>query len=130
MGSKAKVELNIYDPGRRINEYIKNNHQMMDLYYGQAGTSLHELRDPIIAEFVHYTMKFQGTFDANTSGRESYLKSFYTKIEGWDKSTPSKDTYNGLTATQEMSRIIRWGVYMYGGTIIFEGKDVFLFTSV
>lgn len=121
----SNIGLKCYDPGRRVNQYIKNNHQMMDLYYGQAETSLHELRDPIIAEFVHYAMKFKGTFDTNTSGRESYLKSFYTQIEGWDKNSPSKNMYNGLTATQEMSRIIRWGVYMYGGTIIFEGKDVF-----
>jgi hypothetical protein len=33
--------------------------------------------------------------------------------------------YSGLTATKEMSRIIRWGIYRFGGTLIFEGRGVY-----
>ncbi|MCL9781235.1 hypothetical protein M9194_07315 [Vibrio sp. S4M6] len=122
-------EANIYDPGRRVYEYIKDNYQMMDLYYGQRGTQLHTHRIPAIAEFVHYAMMFSGGFDMSTSGREAYMRTFHTNREGWDGSEQAKKRYegryNGLTVTQEMSRIIRWGVHEFGGKLIFEGRDVF-----
>lgn len=117
--------LNLFDPGRRAAAYIGGNHQMMDLYYGQANTSLHTRRIPAIAEFVHHAMGFKGPFSMNQSGREAYMETFKTTIEGWDGSTPSKTAYDGLTATKEMSRIIRWGIHRFGGKLIYEGREVY-----
>ena len=44
-------ELNLFDAGRRTIVYLSQDYQMMDLYYGQAGTNLHERRNPVIAAF-------------------------------------------------------------------------------
>jgi hypothetical protein len=118
-------ELNLYDPGRRAALYISGAHQMMDLYYGQKGTDLHTRRVPAIAEFMHYAMGFHGEFSMKQSGREAYLERFKTTVEGWDNNSPSRQAYDGLTATKEMSRIIRWGIHRFGGRIIFEGRDVY-----
>lgn len=114
--------LNLFDPGRRAEAYLGGGYQMMDMYYGQAGTTLHLLRDPAIAEFVHYAMGFKPAFSMNQSGRSAYMMTHKTKVEGWVAGGPD---YNGLTATKEMSRIIRWGIHRYGGTLIFEGKEVY-----
>jgi hypothetical protein len=118
-------ELNLFDPGRRAGAYLAGGHQMMDLYYGQKGTTLHLKRIPAIAEFVHYAMGFNGEFSMKQSGRDAYMETFKTSIEGWDNATPAKAMYNGLTATKEMSRIIRWGIQRFGGTLIFEGREVY-----
>lgn len=118
-------KVNLFEPGRRGAAYLAGNFQMMDLYYGQAGTGLHLKRDPIIAEFVHHAMGFTGPFSMTVSGRDAYMKTFKTGIEGWDERSPSTHAYNTLTATKEMSRIIRWGIAKFGGTLIFEGKDVY-----
>lgn len=114
--------LNLFDPGRRAEAYLGRGYQMMDMYYGQAGTTLHLLRDPAIAEFVHYAMGFKPAFSMNQSGRSAYMMTHKTKVEGWAAGGPD---YNGLTATKEMSRIIRWGIHRYGGTLIFEGREVY-----
>jgi len=125
-GKKSELrELNIFETGRRASAYLSGNNQMMDLYYGQAGTILHLKRDPIIAEFVHYAMGFKGSFSMSRSGREEYMRTFKTGVEGWDGKSPSVHKYSGLTATKEMSRIIRWGISQFAGTLIFEGKDVY-----
>jgi hypothetical protein len=98
---------------------------MMDLYYGQAGTALHTFRIPAIAEFVHYAMDFAGPFNMNESGLDAYMRTFNTLIEGWDDRTPARRKYDNLTATKEMSRIIRWGIIRFGGKIVFEGRQVY-----
>jgi hypothetical protein len=121
-------ELNLFDAGRRTLVYLAENYQMMDLYYGQAGTNLHLRRNPVIAEFMHYAMGFDNThlgFSMNVSGREAYMQSFKTSNEGWKSNSPGPERYNGLTATKEMSRIIRWGIFRYGGKIVFEGRDIY-----
>jgi hypothetical protein len=122
-------DLNLFDPGRRAAVYLAGDYQMMDLYYGQAGTGLHEKRNPLIAEFVHYAMGFKHGFSMSQSGRDAYIHTFGKQlqsngkiIEGWESQGPS---YNGLTATKEISRIIRWGIHHFGGKLIFEGKEVY-----
>lgn len=137
-------KLNIYDPGPRTKIALDN--QMMDCYYGQEGTSIHLRRNRTIGEYVHYAMCFSGFYDQRVSGRDAYLNSFGKHpdgkggfIEGWaswpklpngfrefdefyypDPDTPGK----GYSATKEMSRIIRMGIYELGGTLIFEGTNV------
>ncbi|MFT5532225.1 MAG: hypothetical protein ACI8WM_003462 [Burkholderiaceae bacterium] len=123
-------ELNLFDPGRRTNAYLKGGksgpYQMMDLYYGQKGTMVHELRVEAIAEFVHYAMGYTTPFSMQKSGRDEYLAHHQPSvIEGWQGNTPACNIYNGLTATKEISRIIRWGIQQYGGTLIFEGREVY-----
>ncbi len=134
IGRVIERDLNLFDPGRRTEVYLAGDYQMMDLYYGQVGTGLHEKRDPLIAEFVHYAMGFKHGFSMSQSGRDAYVSTFgkqlQTKgkdgktrtIEGWEGDGPS---YNGLTATKEISRIIRWGIHHFGGKLIFEGKEVY-----
>ena len=118
-------ELNLFDPGRRANFYIRSGCQMMDLYYGQAGTILHKHRIPIIAEFVHKALEWNVPFSMARSGRDTYMEEFNTRVEGYYNDSPSVNRYRGLTATKEMSRIIRWGISQFGGTIIFEGRELY-----
>lgn len=137
-------KLNIYDPGPRTKIALDN--QMMDLYYGQEGTSIHLHRNRTIGEYVHYAMGFSGFYDHRISGRDTYLNSFGRHpdgkgglIEGWMSSPrppngfkefegfyyPDPDASGkGISATKEMSRIIRTGIYKLGGTLIFEGTNV------
>src|SRR3954447_24974182 len=60
---------------------------MMDMYYGQAGTSLHEMRNPAIGKYVHKGMKYEGAYDQHTSGRDAYMGSYsggeQAGVEGW-----------------------------------------------
>ncbi len=136
-------QLNFYDPGPRTRAAF--GRQMMDLYYGQGGTNMHLWRVPIIGEYVHRAMEFKGQYDHTKSGRETYLDSFSTTaengeiIEGWMNSPRPRDGKpefdgflypdpdrpgRGLTATKEMSRVIREGIKYFGGTLIFEGTNV------
>ena len=120
--------LNLFDPGRRANEYIRAGYQMMDLYYGQAGTQVHKFRNPVIAEFVHHAMGFSSVkFNMQLSGREAYRQQYGITDgrEGWMKDCPGSDLYNKLSATKEMSRIIRWGIKRFGGTLVFEGRELY-----
>jgi hypothetical protein len=128
--SRARIidrNLNLFDPGQRAKTYLAQGCQMMDMYYGQAGNDIYKKRDLVIAEFIHYAMEFNGNFRPEKSGRDEYMETFKTQIEGWDAGTPATQKYDGLTATKEMSRIIRWGVKKFGGTILFEGRDVYYF---
>lgn len=137
-------KLNFYDPGPRTKVALDN--QMMDLYYGQDGTSIHLRRNRTIGEYVHYAMCFSGFYDHRVSGRDTYLDSFGKHpdgkgglIEGWSSWPrppngfaqfkgfyyPDPDTAGeGISATKEMSRIIRTGIFKLGGTLIFEGTNV------
>jgi hypothetical protein len=115
-------ELNLFDPGRRAEQYLAAGYQMMDMYYGQGGTNMHTHRIPAIAEFVHHAMGFKGKFSMDQSGRDAYMQTWKTKAEGWQGDSPGD---YGHTATKEMSRIIRYGIRRFGGTLIFEGREVY-----
>ena len=120
-------ELNFFEPGRRA--AIQLSGQMMDLYYGQGGTVLHERRDPAIGEFVHRAMNFTGTYDPNVSGRDAYFRTHGEDAgEGW-LIPPDGPRYTmdgaGVSATKYMSHCIRQGIMYYGGTLVFEGMEVF-----
>jgi len=116
-------ELNLFDPGVRIANYLSGDYQMMDMYYGQAGNNLHLKRNPAIGEFVHYAMGYAGPFSMNQTGRDAFQKSYNTSKEGWQWDPGL--TFNGGTATVEISRVIRWGIEHYGGRLNFEGKQVY-----
>ena len=104
-------ELNLFDTGVRAKTYLHgDNMQMMDMYYGQAGNDLYKLRDPHIGAFLHKAMRFKGEFSPNVSGRDAYMNTYNTTIEGWDAWTKNGPRINNTTITVEMSRIIRWGV--------------------
>lgn len=122
-GKVIERELNLFEPGRRATAYLTGDRQMMDLYYGQAGTNLHLRRIPAIAEFVHHAMAYTVPFSMQQSGRLAFQQTFKTKEEGWWGSSAFK--YGDLTPTKEISRIIRWGIKTFGGEIIFEGKEVY-----
>ena len=115
-------ELNLFDPGRRAEQYLAAGYQMMDLYYGQKATTMHLQRIPAIAEFVHHAMGFKSQFSMNQSGRQAYQNTWKTTMEGWQAGSPGD---YGHTATKEMSRIIRYGIRTFGGTLIFEGREVY-----
>jgi len=117
-------ELNLFDPGRRAEVYLAGGYQMMDMYYGQAGNNVYKLRNPVIAEFVHYAMGFKTAFTEKESGRDAYMFHFKTTAEGWRDGGPANTAY-GISATKEISRIIRWGIQTMGGKLIFEGRELF-----
>lgn len=127
-----KRSVNIFDPGRRGAEFLRGGYQMMDQYYGQAGTCLHEFRDPVIAEFVHRAMGYKASdFSMSTSGRDAYRKHVGVKpgqagdeFEGWHWKSPGQNQW-GTTATKEISRIIRWGIRNFGGELVFEGRELY-----
>ncbi|MBS0422958.1 MAG: hypothetical protein JSR71_00665 [Proteobacteria bacterium] len=118
-------ELNLFDPGRRAEVYLAGGYQMMDMYYGQAGNNIYKLRNPVIAEFVHYAMGFKTSFKESETGRDAYMFHFKTQTEGWRENSGTNAAYGGLTATKEISRIIRWGIQTMGGTLIFEGRELY-----
>ena len=88
----------LYLPGNRVEGYLDNKPlegdanpngtrtDMMDNYYGGTGDLASKRSDPI-AEFVHNSMGYNGTYDeakaAGKSGRDSY-KEAYPGKEGGD----------------------------------------------
>lgn len=117
---------NFYDPGSRVLQLTRDGLQMMDMYYGMQN-DLFQLRNPHISEFVHRVMEFDKkgvSFDPNMSGRDAFKRAFPNANEGWERNGPETAEY-GQSATKEMSKIIREGIMRFGGTLIFEGKDVF-----
>lgn len=101
---------------------------MMDMYYGMDN-QLFLNRDVRIAEFVHYVMRFdqlggKPKFDPQVSGRDAFKAAFPNTDEGWKQSAETDAIY-GQSATKEMSKIIRRGIFEFGGKLIFEGKAVF-----
>lgn len=135
-----------YWAGDRAKSYLTDrgttdntNAQMMDLYYGEEGTSVHKLRNPVIGQYVHKKMGYKGEYDHEKSGRDAYRETYATTItaEGWkwpNEEWGSKgessakwhhpDTGAALTGTMEISRVIRDGIFNYGGTLVFDGKNV------
>ncbi len=118
-------ELSLFDAGRRFAVYSQNDYQMMDMYYGQANNNLYEKRNDSIGSFIHKCMNFMGEYNPGVSGRAMYQKTWSTELEGWHPDSPKGRSWGGLTATQAISEIIRWGVRQFGGTIIFEGYGVY-----
>ena len=55
-------------------------YQMMDMYYGN-NSDFWKGRDELIAHFIHHALKMPGSFDKDTSGRESYLKGYGTVLK-------------------------------------------------
>ena len=136
--------IDYYFPGERAKAYIRGRDAedatpealMMDMYYGQAGTTLHELRNPVIGKYVHQGMKYEGAYDQHTSGRDAYMATYSTGaqsgVEGWQWPKAPQgalfhhpDTGEALTGTMEISRLIRDGIQRYGGTLVFECKYVY-----
>ncbi len=163
MIEKAQVDINaeqktveemrrlegVYDPGIRANAYMaEDGNQMMDLYYGQFGTTTFQQRNPIIGKYVHLAMEFAGDYSQGQAGFDSFYKTFGRVahpdgvkpwrpsglIEGWDswaKTAAAMQPINdsmakyGMTATKYMSKMIREAVQCFGGTLVFDGADVF-----
>jgi len=123
----------LYDPGARAIALCRGGYQMMDMYYGMNNQLFHK-RNPIIAEFVHYAMRFdqlgnRPAFDPNVSGRDAYFQAFpavagQAAVEGY-KANGRMDQEYGHSVTKEMSKIIRRGISEFGGTLILEGQNVF-----
>ena len=122
--------VSFYDPGPRTAFALAN--QMMDLYYGQKGTTLHEHRDPTIGTYVHRAMRFRGNFEIGRAGWATYQETYNNPLhEGWryptgsEKSALFHRTVGGrvldLTGTQYMSLAIREAIFEMGGTLVFEG---------
>ena len=138
-----------YDPGPRVYEALNNGYQMMDMYYGN-NSDFWKGRDELIAHFIHHALKMPGSFDKDTSGRESYLKGYGTVVEGWANldnkwgdgvpivkyrctseptypkfsSSGCLDGLNWYTHTVAMSWVVRRMVQLWGGKIIYDGKAV------
>ncbi|MBQ0733527.1 DUF4157 domain-containing protein [Aquimarina celericrescens] len=126
--------------------------QMMDMYYGgQEFETWHMMANPIIGEYIHKMMGYAGDYDHTESMDTTFRKNYplgggnwenqgwsansrprnflldgkkdhpdenffkYLYLEGWDPD---------ISATMEISRIIREGVQKFGGTIVFEGSEV------
>ena len=127
--------LALFEPGQRAIAYLENGWQMMDMYYGQHGTEsgiLHTHRIPVIGEFVHRAMQFNGAYKHDVPGWKSYLETWPAANPGW-WSGPIGELYGAdlpvadrvkWSPTKEISRIIRWGISHFGGTIYFEGAEV------
>ena len=119
------AQLSLFDAGKRFATYSINGYQMMDMYYGQADNLLHAKRNDTIGKFIHQCMGFMGEYNSAQSGRAAYQKSWSTDKEGWASDSPQGRSWDGLTATQAISAIVRWGVRKFGGKIIFEGYGVY-----
>lgn len=144
-------QIQIYDPGRRLQDSFGDKAQMMDLYCGDGASSVHLRRVDEIGFYVHQMMEFQGAYDKNVSGYDAYLNTHVRRPAGsstasssglplhkpWEfpqgRSHPRSAIYNyverheivHLTGTQEMSRLIRAAIMHFGGTLVFEGANVF-----
>ena len=125
--SQRKWELPGYDPGPRRDAVMRGGLQMMDMYYGNGGR-LTDSRDPVINEFVLAATGLTGVGKAvwahkKVSPRLAYFAQHGNAQEGWAKTDPGQTRY-GVTTTKEISRIIRWGLGEYGGTLIYDGAEV------
>jgi hypothetical protein len=135
----------IFQAGPRQHVQRTHNHQMMDMYYGdeESGGNLKDRADPDILAFVMYAIKLKflnGWQEHNTwlkspdsSGNHPYsvlknmgiAQAYYTSPQ--TDLMYGKDDWNQqyMTATKEISRVIRWGIQEYGGTLVFDGAEVY-----
>ncbi len=145
----------IFQAGTRQHVQRSNNFQMMDMYYGDAGNeikedgkwvawagNLGEKADPDILEFVMYAIKLKflpeweiyNTWEKKPGPGKNPYEVFRSMLKGpayytdpiTDKMYGDDDWYHlKMSATKEISRIIRWGIGEYGGNLIFDGADVY-----
>ncbi|MBO0947127.1 hypothetical protein [Fibrella forsythiae] len=130
-----------FQTGTRQTVQRRHNYQMMDMYYGDGG-NVGLRADPFIMEFVLYATKLKplptpGSSEqlSATQTHENHPFALFKAIgvdKAWEKNAVTtaaygQDTFRGhdMTGTKELSRIIRWCVGEFGGTIIFEGVDVY-----
>lgn len=116
--------------------------QMMDMYYGgQEFEAFHMLRNPIIGRYVHDMMGYAGEYDQTENPDTVFRRNFPLggggdwDNRGWSQNAKPKNNpalagvpdewEEDKSGTMEISRVIREGVFKYGGTIVFEGKGLF-----
>lgn len=143
LGDKAGT----YVAGERNIAFLKKiggdgDQQMMDMYYGgQEFEAWHMMRNPVIGEYIHKMMGYAGEYDHSESPDTTFRKNFpldgnveNNENRGWSQnSKPSKNSKmnatpegweDDMSATMEISRLIREGVMKWGGTIVMEHKNV------
>jgi hypothetical protein len=134
-------------------ESAENNngiqHLMMDMYYGgQDFEAWHMMRDPLIGQYIHDMMGYAGTYDQTESPDTTFRKNFPLggnilddkgedtwQNRGWSQNSKPKNNENmkgvpdewneDKSGTMEISRLIRDGVFKFGGTIVFEASGVY-----
>jgi hypothetical protein len=149
-----------YNPGPRGIHYLREmdgeggkNQQMMDMYYGgQQYEAWQTMRDPIIGEYIHRMMGYEGEYNQAESPDTTFRKNFPLGADtsiwkdrwlnrGWSENSKRNanpelkqaatqagipaDWTEDKSATMEISRIVREGLKKYGGTLVFEGNQVF-----
>ena len=120
------------------------DHQMMDMYYGgQEFEAWQMMRNPIIGEYIHKMMGYAGEYDQTESPDTTFRKNYPLggagdwDNRGWSKNSMPKNNpkmkqspgtpsewAEDMSATMEISRIIREGVKKWGGKIVMEHKNV------
>jgi hypothetical protein len=148
VGAPPKEKLaKIFQAGVRQKVQRSGNLQMMDMYYGDKGDggNLGDRADKDILIFVIYAAKLRflpgwqqhkpATWPAGVTSRQNHPYDILREMgipRGWETTPMTDAAYGkddweqlGMSATKEISRVIRWGVAEYGGTIIFEGSEVY-----
>lgn len=132
-----------FQTGNRQFVQRARNAQMMDMYYGDGG-DVGRRADPDILQFVLYAAKLkvipgrQNEWPWGTNTLANVIEHPHNRFaalgvpQAWqvDPRTTAvygHDPYNHspMTGTKELSRIIRWCVGEFGGTILFEGSEVY-----
>jgi hypothetical protein len=133
-----------FQTGIRQTAQRANNSQMMDMYYGDGGDIIHRV-DPYILRFVMYAAKLRpwpgpgihvDPWPPLPNGTQPADHPYFAFAQrgvtkAWDPGPITTQIYgnddwgNPLTGTKELSRIIRWCVGEFGGTITFEGAEVY-----
>lgn len=139
-----------FQTGVRQTVQRAHNYQMMDMLYGDGG-NVGRRANPHILEFVMYAAKLRPwpganppaspQFDEVSRGEVTANHPFfaYQQILGtaeeeqaFYKHPKTTNVYGRdpwcqveMPGTKELSRIIRWCIGEFGGTIIFEGADVY-----
>jgi hypothetical protein len=144
---EMREDLYFFDPGYRINRLINSDSgepeflQMMDYYYGEPrSTGFLKLRNEHIGRFLHEAMGWNNfsSFSPETLGCITHALIEGVKLGDKKQEarlwTPGK--YDGdmkiryfigdreVAATMYMSFCIREAIKNYGGTLLFEGKEV------
>jgi Domain of unknown function (DUF4157) len=129
------------------------DHQMMDMYYGgQEFEAWQMMRNPAIGAYIHKMMGYAGDYNQAESPDATFRKNYPLggaataknwKGEegdswlnrGWSsnskpqnnpqmKGKTPQEWLDDMSATMEISRIIREGVRKWGGKIVMEHKNV------
>ena len=141
--------------GVRKRVQIESQCHMMDMYFGdgELGQTYGFKADPFIAAFINAALDPQNAggpaangltprpkidpahplsvFDRRFNNAAAVMQRGAARINGWDQHPEhtaafGTDRYGGtLTTTREISRIIRWCIGHFGGTLIFEGAEIY-----